>query len=190
MDCAATRVPTDAGLILGLAFVIGAPILAFFALRRCRNGVFWREPLLDRALPPLDVGTPEEWTDGRGALGGGVAGSAALRESYTRAMWHEAAPSTALADLSWRVDPNPAPGALKKATTKGLKPARQSLPGRGEGRVVGDLRRLAGPGRVTVRLVVRGQADDVKPWARVAEEAFARAFEDQMGRGHRVRREG
>jgi len=179
------------GAVLFVAVVLLVPLVAFFLLRRSRNGVLrgWREPLMDRSLQPLDAGTPEEWLAGRGALGGGVAGSAALKSAAVRAMWHESEPSSARAELTWRVEPDPEPRALAKATRKALRAARRSLPGRGEVRVTGDLRRLPGPDRITVHLTVRGQADDVRPWARRAEDAFATEFERCLAPGRRVRRE-
>ncbi len=187
----AVKFEPAAGAFLMAGAVVG-PVIGFMLLRRTTGGVFpaWRDPLLDRDLPPIDAGSTEEWLAGRGALGGGAAGSAALPAAAVRAAWWEPEPSAALADLAWKVDPDPPEALLRRATRKGLRAARRALPGRGEVRVTGDLRRRPGPDLVRVRLVVRGQADAVKPWARAAEGAFARTFEKSVGTGFRLERTG
>ena len=62
------------------------------------------------------------------------------------------------------------------------------MPGRGAVRVSGALRRRSGPDLVAVRVVVRGQADDVRPWLRDSLTSFAETFEFEMQRSHHAAR--
>ncbi|HLE96754.1 MAG TPA: hypothetical protein VI997_05220 [Candidatus Thermoplasmatota archaeon] len=185
--------PWPVALSSAAAAVVGvlafAGLAAALAFRWTTAGVFpaWKEPLLDPTLPPLHTGTPEEWLAGRSALGAGAAGSANLRAAAVRAMWWMPEPRAAVADLRWRVDPDPDERGLRRATRAGLRAARRSLRTRGGVRVRGAWHRVAGPDVVSVRLVVRSHGD-VKANARSAEEAFAGAFEARLP-GHRLLRE-
>jgi hypothetical protein len=166
-----------------IALVGGIPIIGYLLLRSSRGGILsgWREPLMDASLSGLSAGTPEEWVRGRGALGAGSGGAADLKAAAVRAVWWEPEPSAAVAELRWRVSPDPPTGALARATRKATSAAKRALPGRGGVRVTGGLRRQPGPDLVVVRLVVRGQTDEIKTWVRPVEEAFAAEFGRRLG---------
>lgn len=174
-------------LVLSLVSIAA---LALFLLRRTYNGIApeWLAPVLDPDLPPLGAGTPQEWLAGRSALGS-AGGSATLRAAAVRSAWWMPEPrSLGVADVRFRVDPDPSDRDLVRATKAGLRAARRALPGRGAVRASGGVRRVAGPDVVTVRLVVRAVGDGVA-WARLAEEAFATEFAERMGKRHTVARE-
>lgn len=87
--------------------------------------------------------------------------------------------TTAVAELRFRVDPDPAVGDLRRATRAGVRAAVRLL-GTGQGlRTTGDLRRVAGPDIVAVGLVLRGPAAEARLGD--AAEAFDLAFCAALG---------
>lgn len=176
-----------AGALLGAAVL--AVALGVYRLERWSTGGIlpgWMEPLLDERLPPIRAGTPQEWLRDQVPLGG--ISSAQMDAAAVRAVWWEPEPASAVADLRWRVNPDPSERALKVATRAALRAATRAVPGRGGVRATGGLRRVPGPDVVTVRLVVRCHTS-ADGWVRGVEEAFAREFERRLARRHALARE-
>lgn len=80
------------------------------------------------------------------------------------------------AALSFEVPDEVAPALLARATRAGLRRATAALPARGKVHAQGAVRDEPGP-KSLVRVALRVQGSGATPeWARVASEAFARAF--------------